>query len=227
MGQKISVDHFRSRKRLSKITNNSGSPAELARSVWFARGKSYAQLLHQDIKIREYLKNEVSSAGIAEIIIRRYFRKVEITLFVTKPGLVIGKMGSIINKIREDLVTKFNLPKDLKLDIIEVKNPLSSSAVIGNDISEALKRNMPYRRVAKSILEKIKMTGVLGARIQIKGRLNGADIARKEDFIHGSIPRHTIDSDIDFALVHAQTRTGVIGVKVWLYKGDKLKNYSY
>jgi small subunit ribosomal protein S3 len=226
MGQKISVDFFRSRKRLSKHSNNSGAPAELQRSVWFASGKDYAKLLHQDLEIRKYVTSVVKSAGLVEVIIRRYFRKIEITIFVTKPGLVIGKGGALINKLREDLVTKFGMRKDMKLDILEFRNPLGSSQVIADEIAEALRKNVPYRKVAKGYIEKIKMGGVLGAKISIKGRLNGADIARKEDFATGSIPRHTIDSDIDFALVHAPTRTGIIGVKVWLYKGDKLKNYS-
>jgi small subunit ribosomal protein S3 len=163
---------------------------------------------------------------LVDIIIRRYFRKVEITLFVTKPGMVIGKGGALINQLKEDLVTKFGLSKDFKLDILEFRNPLGSSQVIADEISEALKKNMPFRRIAKGYIEKLKFGGMLGAKIMIKGRLNGADIARKEEFAHGSIPRHTIDSDIDFALVHCQTRTGILGVKVWLYKGDKLKNYN-
>jgi small subunit ribosomal protein S3 len=226
MGQKISVDFFRSRKRLSKSSNNSGNPTELQRSVWFATGKDYANLLKQDLEIRNFIKSQVKNAGLVEIIIRRFFRKIEITIFVTKPGLVIGKGGALINKLREDILSKFALRKDMKLDILEFRNPLGSAQVIADEISEALRRNIPYRKVAKGYIEKLRMTGQLGVKIMIKGRLNGADIARKEEFALGSIPRHTIDSDIDFALVHAQTRTGIIGVKVWLYKGDKLKNYN-
>lgn len=226
MGQKISVDFFRARKRLSKSSNNSGNPTELQRSVWFARGKDYAKVLYQDLELRNFITSQIKNAGLVEVIIRRYFSKIEITLFVTKPGLVIGKGGSLINKLREDLVTKFGLRKDIKIDILEFRNPLGSASVIAAEIAEALRRNIPYRKVAKGYVEKLKMGGLLGAKIMIKGRLNGADIARKEEFAVGSIPRHTIDSDIDFALVHAPTRTGIIGVKVWLYKGDKLKNYN-
>lgn len=226
MGQKISVDFFRSRKRLSKSSNNSGNPTELQRSVWFASGKDYAILLKQDLEIRAFIKSQIKSAGLVEIIIRRYFRKIEITIFVTKPGLVIGRGGALINKLKEDIMSKFTLRKDMKLDILEFRNPLGSSQVIADEIAEALRKNIPYRKVAKGYIEKLRMNGQLGVKIMIKGRLNGADIARKEEFALGSIPRHTIDSDIDFALVHATTRTGIIGVKVWLYKGDKLKNYN-
>ena len=226
MGQKISVDFFRARRRLSRSSNNSGNPTELQRSVWFASGKDYAKVLHQDLAIRSFIKSQVKNAGLVEVIIRRYFSKVEITLFVTKPGMVIGKGGALINKLREDLVNKFSLRKDIKLDILEFRNPLGSAQVIADEIAEALRRNIPYRKVAKGFIEKLRMGGQLGVKIMIKGRLNGADIARKEEFALGSIPRHTIDSDIDFSLVHAPTRAGIIGVKVWLYKGDKLKNYN-
>ncbi len=225
MGQKISVDFLRSRKRLSNTTNNSAPATELQRSVWFAKGKSYAKLLKQDIAIREFIKKELRAAGLVEIVIRRYFKKLEIVIFVTKPGVVIGKMGATINKLKDDLVKLFGLQRDFKLEISEYKNPLGSSNVIAMEISDALKKGLPYRRIAKGFIEKLKSTGVLGAKICIKGRLNGGDIARKEDFIIGSVPRQTIRAGIDFALVHAQTRTGIIGVKVWLYKGDKFKNY--
>ena len=160
-------------------------------------------------------------------MIRRYFRKVEITLFSTKPGIIIGKSGSSIKLLKSDLINKFKLPKDLKLEILEYKDPFSSALVIGTEISEALKKGVPFRRLAKIYIEKIKYSGVMGAKISIKGRLNGAEIARKEDFAFGSIPRHTIDSNIDYSLVESLTKAGIVGVKVWLYKGDKIKNYSY
>jgi small subunit ribosomal protein S3 len=226
MGQKISIDFFRSRKRLERNSNNSGNPTELQRSVWFARGKDYALVLHQDLEIRHFIQKQLKNAGLVEIIIRRFFSKIEITLFVTKPGLVIGKGGVFINKLREDLTNNFALRKDMKLDILEFRNPLGSAQIIASEIAEALRKNAPYRKVAKNYIEKLRLGGQLGVKIMLKGRLNGADIARKEEFALGSIPRHTIDSDIDFALIHAPTRTGIIGIKVWLYKGDKLKNYN-
>jgi small subunit ribosomal protein S3 len=227
MGQKISIPLFRSYKRLSNVSNQSATPTELQPSVWFAKGRSYARLLHQDLAIRKFLKSQLKSAGIVEIIVRRYFRKIEITIFVTKPGIVIGRAGSNINKLKEDLIKTFNLPKDLKLDIQEFKDPYNSAFVIATEMSEALKKGIPYRRLAKSYIEKIRYSGILGAKISFKGRLNGAEIARKEILPFGSIPRHTIDANIDYALVHAQTKTGIIGIKVWLYKGDKFKNYTY
>jgi small subunit ribosomal protein S3 len=227
MGQKISVNLFRAKKRMSNVTSNSSDVSSLQKSVWFASGRSYSKLLHQDLDIRKYLEEELRSAGLVNIIIKRYVRKVEIILYVTKPGIVIGRGGSTINSLKTKLISKFNLVKDLKLNIEEFKDPNRSAQVIANELSFALKKGLPYRRLAKSFLERIKYSGIPGAKIVIKGRLNKADIARKEEFAYGSIPRHTIDASLDYALVHCKTTAGILGVKVLLYKGDKIKNYQY
>ena len=227
MGQKTSINLLRAKKRLSNVTNSSADPSNLQKSVWFADRRSYSRLLLQDLEIREFLENELRSAGLVDIIIRRYFRKVEITSFVTKPGIVIGKQGSRINALRETLVKKYKLPKDLRFDVQEFKDPNRSARVVATEISEALKRGISYRRLAKSYLERIKYSGVIGAKIRLKGRLNGAEIARKEEFSLGSVPRQTIDANIDYAQVDSHTKAGVIGISVWLYTGDKLKNYTY
>jgi small subunit ribosomal protein S3 len=227
MGQKISVDLFRAKKRLANVDDSVGDPSQMQKSVWFASGRSYSKLLLQDREIRMYLTTNLQSAGLVEIIIKRYFRKVEVVLYVTKPGVVIGKAGTSINKLKQDLISKFSLPPDLRLDIQEFKDPNRSASVIANEISEALKRSVPYRRLAKSYIEKIRYSGVLGVKITLSGRLNGAEIARKEDFAFGSIPRHTIDSNLDYKQIHCKTKAGIIGIKVLLYKGDKFKNYTY
>ncbi|MEI6728478.1 MAG: 30S ribosomal protein S3 [bacterium] len=227
MGQKISIDLFRAFKRKQNVSNNSANPNDLQRSVWYATGKGYSKILLQDIAVRKFLKEKLSFAGIAQIVIRRYFKKTEITLFVSKPGVVIGKSGSSINQLRADLLSKFRLPEDLRIEILEFKDPFSSANIIATELAEALVRNVPYRKLAKGYIEKIRYSGVLGAKIMIKGRLNGGEIARKEEFPFGSIPRHTIDSSIDFSYVPAKTKAGIVAVKVWLYKGDKFKNYTY
>ena len=227
MGQKISINLFRAKQRLSNVSHQGGDITNVQRSVWFASGRGYAKLLHQDLELRAYIKSNLRSAGLVDCLIRRYFRKIEIILFVTKPGIVIGKGGSSINKLKDNLITKFGLPKDLKLNIEEFKDPNRSAEVIANEIAMALQKNIPYRRLVKTYIEKIRYSGIMGVKITIKGRLNKAEIARKEDFGFGSIPRHTIDSVIDYSLVHCRTVAGIIGVKVLLYKGDKIKNYTY
>ncbi len=226
MGQKTSINLFRARRRMANVTNNSSLPSQLQRSVWFAGKGNYAKLMLNDIAIRKYINEKLSSAGLVQIVIRRYFRKVEITIFTTKPGIIIGKGGNSITELKETLIKKFKLPKDLKLEILEFKDSFSSANVVAQEIADALKRNVPFRRLAKTYIEKIRYSGTLGARIMIKGRLNGAEIARKEEFAFGSIPRHTIDANIDYSFVESFTKAGVTGVKVWLYKGDKIKNYN-
>ena len=226
MGQKVSVNLFRAKKRMKNVFNNSSIPSQLQKSVWFAGNGSYGKQVIKDRQIRNFLNKKLVSAGVAQIVIRRFYRKVEITIFSTKPGIIIGKRGSSIISLRDTLIDKFGLPKDLKLEILEFKGQYGSANVIATEISEALKRNIPFRRLAKTFIEKIRYSGLLGAKISIKGRLNGAEIARKEDFAFGSIPRHTIDSNIDYSLVESKTKAGIIGVKVWLYQGDKIKNYN-
>ena len=195
------------------------------KSVWFADRKSYAVILDQDIKIRRFLEARLAGTGVAKITIKRYFRKLEIIIHTTKPGLIIGRGGSLIEATKKALIKKFKLNKGLNLVIEEFRDPNKSAQVIADDIANALGKRVPFRKVAKNYIERIKYSGILGAKIVIKGRLNGADIARKEEFGFGSVPRHTIDSQIDYAQVHAPTYAGVIGVKVFLYKGDKITNY--
>jgi small subunit ribosomal protein S3 len=227
MGQKISINLFRAKQRLSNVHHQNGDITNVQRSVWFASGRSYSKLLHQDLELRAFLKKELLKAGLVDVLIRRYFRKIEVILYVTKPGIVIGKGGSSINQLKSTLISKFNLPKDLKINIEEFKDPNRSAEVIAQELSAALTKNVPYRKLAKLYIEKIRYSGIMGAKITVKGRLNKAEIARKEDFGFGSIPRHTIDSVIDFAHVHCKTSAGIIGVRVMLYKGDKIKNYTY
>jgi small subunit ribosomal protein S3 len=221
MGQKISTNLFRAKKILSNVTNNSAEATNLQTSVWFARGKAYSTLLLADKNIKDYLREELKGSGLANVVIRRYFRKVEISVFVSKPGLVIGKGGALINVLKENLIKKFDLPKDIKLDIQEFKDPFRSANIIGQELSEAIKRGAAYRKLAKTYIEKIKYSGVLGCKISVAGRLNGAEIARTEHFAYGSIPRHTIDANIDYAQIPCKTKAGILGIKVWVYTGDK------
>jgi small subunit ribosomal protein S3 len=227
MGQKISINLFRAKQRLSNVNAVNGDITNVQRSVWFASGRSYAKLLHQDLEIRKFVREELKSAGLVDVLIRRYFRKVEIILYVTKPGIVIGKGGESINKLKETLLKKFGLPKDFKLNIEEFKDPMRSAEIIAQEISAAIIKGVPYRKLCKTFIEKIRYSGILGAKITVKGRLNKAEIARKEDFAFGSIPRHTLDSVIDVSNVPCLTTAGILGVKVMLYKGDKIKNFTY
>ena len=179
MGQKINVKLFRALKTLSNVTNQSADAANLQTSVWFAKGRQYSKLILQDKEIRDFIRATLVGAGLVQTVVRRQFRKVEVSIFVTKPGLVIGKGGQSINKLKEDLIKKFQLPVDLKLDIQEYKEPYRSAQVIADELSDAIKRGAAYRKLAKGFLEKVKYAGVLGAKITLGGRLNGAEIDRK------------------------------------------------
>lgn len=227
MGTKISIDLFRAKSRLSNVVGRNTAPVSTPKSVWYADDKSYASVLLQDHQIREFLNKRLFGMGVAKLEIRRVFRKLEIGIHTTKPGLIIGKGGALINELKQDLIRKLKLSADLKISIIEFRDPNRSAQVIAEDIAGAIIKRVPYRKVVKNYLERIRYSGLLGCKISIGGRLNGVDIARKEDFGFGSVPRHTIDAQIDYALVHAQTQTGTIGVKVFLYLGDKLTNYTY
>lgn len=227
MGTKISIDLFRAKIRLGNVVNRNAPPVSTPKSVWYANDKDYATVLLQDHQVRQYMNKRLFGMGVAKLEIRRVFRKLEIIIYTTKPGLIIGKGGVLINQLKSDLVKKFKLGTDFKLSIVEFRDPNRSANVIAEDITGALQKRIPYRKVVKNYLERIRYSGVLGCKIIMSGRLNGVDIARKEEFGFGSVPRHTIDAQIDFALVHAQTATGTIGVKVFLYLGDKLTNYQY
>jgi small subunit ribosomal protein S3 len=227
MGTKISVDLFRAKMKLSNSNTKGANIVSTPKSVWFAKGTAYKTVLLQDFKIREFLEKKLFGLGVAKLEFRRQFRKLEINIHTTKPGLIIGKGGALINELKATLISKFKLPADLKLSITEFRDPNKSANVIAEDIAMALQKRVPFRKVAKNYIDRIRYSGVLGAKIQIKGRVNGAEIARKEEFNFGSVPRQTIDAQIDYALVHCQTATGIMGVKVYLYLGDKITNYNF
>lgn len=226
MGTKISIELFRAKAKLGNVVGRNQAPVSTPKSVWYVDDKSYASVLLQDHQIREFLFKRLYGMGVAKIEIKRVFRKLEIAIHTTKPGLIIGKGGSLINELKQDLLTKLKLPADLKLSIIEFRDPNRSANVIAEDIAGALVKRVPYRKVVKNYLERVRYSGVLGCKIKLSGRLNGVDIARSDEFGFGSVPRHTIDAQIDYSLVHAQTQTGTIGVKVFLYLGDKITNYT-
>jgi small subunit ribosomal protein S3 len=226
MGSKISINLFRAKKIMGNTNPNIVDSSQLPKSTWFATKKSYATLLKQDIGLRRFLETKLKSAGIVDVIIRRYIKRVEITVYATKPGVVIGKQGASITALKAELLKKFSLPQDTRLDVAEVKNPYTSSKAVADEITFMLQKGTAVRRVCKFTLEKVKMSGVPGCKISISGRINGGEIAREEKFAYGSIPRHTIDANIDDAHVHCKTVAGILGVRVMMYKGDKLTNFN-
>ena len=189
---------------------------------WFARDKKqYRENLLQDIKIRDAIRKELKESGVSRIGIERYVKKVVLNIFTAKPGVIIGKQGVSIQKLKEKLEKDFN--KHLEINIKEIKKPNLDAYLIGESIGSMVSRRIPYRRACKAAIQKAMESGAKGIKILVSGRLNGVEIARREYFTEGNIPLQTLRSDIDYAIYHAATIYGIIGIKVWVYKGIYFK----
>jgi len=186
-------------------------------SKWFGRKKDYAKFLHQDIKLREKIKKEFKFAGIEKVIVERDTGETIIKIYSSRPGLLIGRSGTGANKLSEELAKIAERKVNLK--IIEVKKPDLSSVLQAENIAYQLEKRINFRRAATMVLEKIKEAGAKGAKIKLSGRLGGLDIARTETFSFGSVPLSSLRKKIDFGKALARTKYGVIGIKVWVYKG--------
>lgn len=191
---------------------------ETWRSRWFGHKKDYAKYVIEDEKIRRFIKKEYKFAGIPRIDIERTKDKTIVLVNSARPGLIIGRKGATIDKLTDELVKLVNHPVDLK--IIEVENPELSAQLIAELIGEQLEKRAPYRRTMRRASETVMGANAKGIKIQVAGRLGGAEIARTEDMLLGKIPLHTFRADIDYGTATAILTKGTIGVKVWIYKGD-------
>lgn len=205
-------------------------------SRWFQKG-TYAQALREDYLIRNYLEKKLKDAGIEDIEIERFAGKVTVFINTARPGLIIGRGGSGIEELRKEIIkilskeTKSRYleagsekKQEIRLEIREIKNPWDSASLTAQWVAQQLERRMPYRRVMKQAMIKAMMNKEIeGAKIEIAGRLGGADIARKETLKQGRLPLQTLRARIDYSLKEAKTTYGIIGVKVWFYKGEKFE----
>ncbi|MAG28714.1 30S ribosomal protein S3 [bacterium] len=194
-------------------------------SKWFAPSNQYRNHLQQDIKIRQFLLKKLRDARVEMIGIERSGKDAElnINIHTAKPGMVIGRGGEGIELLKKEVEKNVvDQGVKVKVNIHEVRQSGLSAAVVAQNISSDLERRMPYRRAVKQALENVKKAGAKGVKVRVKGRLNGAEIARTETLSWGSIPLHTLRANIDYALAEAQTTYGVIGVMVWIYKGEVL-----
>src|SRR3990167_5115179 len=195
------------------------------KSRWFADPKKYVAYMKGDVLIRQYLEKKLRGMYVSVIEIERSRKATRFIIKTSRPGLIIGRNGEGAAKLREDILKKMDTlklprPEDFKLEIVEVSNPEADAAIVAYMIAEGLEKRMPYRRVIKQIIEKVMTArGVEGARIVLSGRLGGADIARTEELKRGSIPLQTFRADIDFKRERATLSYGVIGIKVWIYRG--------
>jgi len=207
MGQKVHPTIFR-------IMNG-----KTWKSSWFAGKKTYATFLQQDILIKEFILSSLKNAGIADITIDKYADRIVIKIHTSKPGVVIGRDGSFIDELKAKLQVKLQT-RDIELKVQEIRKPEVVAKLIAENIVQQLEKRIPYRRAIKQAIDKAMEGGAKGCKIKVGGRLNGVDIARKETYIKGTIPLHTIRSNIDFVNAPARTTYGAIGVKVWVYRGE-------
>ncbi len=186
-------------------------------SRWFA-GKTYGNLLHEDIALREYLDQRLSQAGVSKIVIERPAKRARVTIHTARPGVVIGKKGADIEKLRQDLSKMTG--GDVALNIVEIRKPELDAKLVAENISQQLTRRVAFRRAMKRAVQSAMRLGAQGIRINCGGRLGGAEIARMEWYREGRVPLHTLRADIDYGTAEAKTTYGICGVKVWIFKGE-------
>jgi small subunit ribosomal protein S3 len=189
-------------------------------SRWFANPKDYPRFIAEDYKIRKFIRARFKQAAVSNVVIERLADKVKVRIFSARPGLIIGRHGADIERLREDL--NVMVKKEVAIDIEEVKNPAIDAQLVAQNIAMQLEKRVAFRRAVKRAMEQAMNSGAKGIRATCAGRLNGAEIARTETYRVGSIPLQTLRADIDYGFVEALTTYGLIGIKVWIYKGDIL-----
>jgi len=187
------------------------------RSRWFAR-KDYGALLHEDLHLKVMLKKKFMHAGISRIEVERAANKLTIIIFTSRPGIIVGKKGTEIEKLKKDLQTLTG--RDINLKIQEVNKPELDAQLVSEGIAQQLEKRIAFRRAMRRAVDSTLRFGAKGIKVRVGGRLNGAEIARSEWYLHGQLPLHTIRADVDYGFAQAYTTYGVIGVKVWVYKGE-------
>ena len=209
MGHKVNPNSFR-----LQVTKD-------WKSRWFANGKDYARLLHEDIKLRDYVnKNLGGRAGVARVDIERNANMVNVIIHTSRPGVVIGRGGTGVVDLKNNL-SKLVESKIKDITIEEIRQPELNAQIMADNVKEQLEKRIAFKRAAKQTIEKISRAGAKGAKVMIGGRLNGADIARSQSFQTGKIPLATLRADVDYGFAEAWTTYGIMGVKVWIYKGDR------
>jgi small subunit ribosomal protein S3 len=190
-------------------------------SKWYASTKNFPSHVYTDFQVRELLKKKLSDASVSRIQIERAARKVNITIHTARPGIVIGKKGEDIEKLRGQVSKMMKMPVgDVRINISEIRKPELDALLVAEGIAQQLERRVMFRRAMKRAVTNTMRIGALGIKVRVAGRLNGAEIARTEQYREGRIPLHTLRADIDYGLAEAKTTYGVIGVKVWIFKGE-------
>jgi small subunit ribosomal protein S3 len=191
------------------------------KSRWYA-GRDYAGKLHADLKLRTYIEKKLSQAAVAGVVIERAAKQIKVTIHSARPGIIIGKKGQDIETLRRDLSKLTG--NDVAVNIVEIRKPEIDARLIAESVAQQLERRVSFRRAMKRAVTNAMRLGALGLRINVSGRLGGAEIARREWYREGRVPLHTLRADIDYGTAEAKTTYGVIGVKVWVFKGEIMEH---
>jgi small subunit ribosomal protein S3 len=187
-------------------------------SVWYADGKAYAKNLINDIEVREYILKRLDAASVSRVKIERPAQTARITIYTARPGIVIGKKGEDVDGLRKELSAKMGVPVNINIE--EIRKPDLDARLVAQNVAQQLERRVMFRRAMKRVVQNAMRQGAQGIKVQVGGRLGGAEIARSEWYREGRVPLHTLRADIDYATYEAHTTYGVIGVKVWIFKGE-------
>ena len=192
------------------------------RSLWYADRKKYAQNVAEDFKIRKYIQKKFIHAAVSYIVIERLAAdQIKIKIASARPGIIIGRRGADIDKLKEDLAKI--TASEIAIDIIEIKNPFLEAQLVAQNIAFQLEKRVAFRRATKRAIDQSRQAGALGIKVKVSGRLGGAEMARTEKYHEGSIPLQTLRADVDYGFAEAHTTYGVIGVKAWIYKGEIIR----
>ncbi|MBS0380640.1 MAG: 30S ribosomal protein S3 [Proteobacteria bacterium] len=190
-------------------------------SRWYAGKKQFPEHVHTDVRVREFLQERLKEASVSRVQIERAAKKVNITIHTARPGIVIGKKGEDIEKLRQETAALLAMPViDVRLNIAEIRKPELDAKLVADSIAQQIEKRVMFRRAMKRAVMSTMRSGALGVKVRVSGRLNGSEIARTEWYREGRIPLHTFRADIDYGLSEANTTYGVIGVKVWIFKGE-------
>ena len=206
MGQKVHPTGI----RLGIVKNH--------QSIWYAEKGDYAEKLHTDLQVREYLDKKLAHASVSRVVILRPASSAKITIFTARPGIVIGKKGEDVDRLRGELNVLMGVP--VQINIEEIRKPDLDASLVAQSVAQQLERRVMFRRAMKRAVQNAMRGGALGIKIQVSGRLGGAEIARTEWYREGRVPLHTLRADVDYATAEGHTTYGVIGVKVWIFKGE-------
>ncbi len=189
-------------------------------SCWYSDGKNYAKRLNEDLIVRKFIEKECFSSGISKVVINRTANKVHIDIHAGKPGVLIGKGGSELEKLKANILKMIAPGSELTINIVSVNKPELDAKIVADTIATQIEKRVSYRRAMKRAMQSALKMGAKGIRINISGRIGGAEIARMEWYREGRVPLHTLRSDVDYALGEAKTTYGVCGIKVWIYRGE-------